>query len=222
MQRTNGWSGSGLTLSQGVKGGVYDTPAGNALLRLSVILQSFALVAALRVKNIVPAGALVTLTGADQQFGSGSRGDKTQAAHKLPRRVLIDNQPLQFWGAKLGADEMFTLHALGLQGATTTLPDFYNKADSLWESKGLAEAYRAAIVQLVNLSGKAEFFAAKFPEIWSLFLTQSRQALAAAETGNGGATARGDVLHGYVVGLGSKAATGEAAEFRGRLNMILS
>ena len=222
MQRTDGWKGSGLTLSRGAAGGAYDTPAGNAMLRLSVILQSFALVAALRVKYIVPAGALVTLTGADQQFGSGSRDDKTQAAHKLPRRVLIDNQPLQFWAARLGADEMFTLHALGVQGATTTLPDYFNKADSLWEGKGLAEAYRAAIALLVNLSGKSELFAVKFPEIWSIFLTQSRQALACAEAGNGGATARGDVLHGYVVALGSKEAIGEAADFKARLNMILA
>jgi hypothetical protein len=192
------------------------------MLRLSVILQSFALVAALRVKNIVPAGAPVTLTGADQQFGSGSREDKTQAAHKLPRRVLIGAQPLQFWAAKLGADGMFRLHALGVQGATTTLADHFNKADSLWEGKGLAEAYRAAIVQLVNLSGKTEIFAAKFPEIWNLFLTQSRQALAAAESGNGGATARGGVLHGYVVALGSKEAIGEAADFKARLSMILA
>jgi hypothetical protein len=222
MQRRDGWKDSGITLSHGARGGAYETPAGNALLRLSVILQSFTLVAALRVKNIVPAGAVVTLTGADQQFGSGSREEKTQAAHKLPRRVLIDGQPLQFWAGKLGADEMFTLHALGVQGATTTLPDYFNKADSLWEGRGLAEAYRAAIAQLVKLSGKGEFFAAKFPEIWSLFLTQSRQALAAAEAGNGAATARGDVLHGYVVALGSKAAIGEAAEFWGRLSMILS
>jgi hypothetical protein len=222
MQRTDGWKGSGLTLSQGARGGAYETPAGNAMLRLSVILQSFALAAALRVKNIVPAGAAVTLTGADQQFGSGSREDKTQAAHKLPRRVLIDGQPLQFWAAKLGADEMFTLHAVGVQGATTTLPDYFNKADSLWEGKGLAEAYRAAIVQLVNLSGKAEIFVAKFPEIWSLFLTQSRQALAGAVAGNGAATARGDVLHGYVVALGSQAAIGEAADFKARLRAILA
>ncbi|GGF28965.1 hypothetical protein GCM10011611_38810 [Aliidongia dinghuensis] len=158
------------------------TPRGHAVLRYKDFRKIFIALYIMRRQDILPRG-VVALRGARNQFdeGHGTRAAQTQGAHNLPRQLIIGNRTIEDWlhGAKV--DECFVLGVVGAEAVATVLPDFWNKADSLWEQKGLAEAFLAAAAAIVSWTpGTPEEASQHFKVMWRNFHAAAGAALALA------------------------------------------
>jgi hypothetical protein len=78
------------------------------------------------------------LAGASLQAGRGSREDQTQAAHNLPRDVLVNGEPFWTYARKLDAHPRIKLQMFYSSAATMTVRRESNYLDSCWEKDGLA------------------------------------------------------------------------------------
>lgn len=126
------------------------TTQGHAVLRYKDFRKIFAALYIMRRNGMLPPG-IVAVRGAGNQFdeGRGRRANHTQGAHNLPRQLTVDGRTLDDWLRSGGADEVALLSVGGTEGVAVVLPEQWNKADSLWEAKGLAEAFRAASAAIV-------------------------------------------------------------------------
>lgn len=179
-QRKDPWP-DGVTRTRLPPGLLVEQPRGHAELRYDTLRKLLCGLFVMRREGMVPAG-LVTLRGAGNQFeeGHGTRPADTQGAHKLPRQLLVGGQPIEHWLRAAGADEIALLSMLGAEATATVLPAAWNRADSLWEIKGLAEAFRAAAAEVMGWPSDAVAALALFPGFWVRFHQAAGQALAAA------------------------------------------
>ncbi len=93
----------------------------------------------------------LTVKGAEVQDERATGGD--QAAHYLPRQLLVNTISLQDVGIKYSTE--LSNHIKALFARTEHLPANYNRADSKAEMQGLDEAFREAcrlVVTLANTS----------------------------------------------------------------------
>jgi hypothetical protein len=94
------------------------------------------------VKGIIDTNQQIGISGAASQSLLGSKSENTEAAHCVPRQLLIGSKRLQ--------DILFekmperSLAVAALFGETDILPKNFNKADSRAELCGLKEAFRFA------------------------------------------------------------------------------
>lgn len=121
----------------------------------------------------------VTHAGAAWQKARGTRKDATEAAHTLPRRLLIGGRSLTEWLA--GRDDLLLAAIASLEGTVTTLPAAVNRADSAWEGAGLATAFADAAA-LALASGACDPATAEthLSEAWTQFHRAAGNALAHA------------------------------------------
>src|SRR4051794_41151440 len=63
----------------------------------------------------------LSVAGASLQAGRGSRDDQTQAAHNLPRDVLVNGEPFWTYAGKLDAHPRIKLQMFYSPGATMTV-----------------------------------------------------------------------------------------------------
>lgn len=156
-------------------------PLGHAVLRYAALRKLLCAVAAMRRDGILPQ-VPATLRGARNQFdeGRGTLADGTQGAHKLPRQLLLGDRTIEDWLRAGGAEELIILNLLGAEATATVLLAAWNRADSLWEGKGLAEAFRAAAAEIVGWSTAGELPVGLFQAMWARFHLAAGQALAAA------------------------------------------
>jgi hypothetical protein len=169
-----------LQLSRTGKDDPFRTPEARAAHRYELFRKMFCAIAVARRDGLIPA-AVVTAAGARNQFneGRGSRSDRTEGAHSLPRQVRIGGRSVEEYLRAGGVDEVFILNIIGAEGVNARLPEAWNKADSLWEMKGLAEAFRRAVETVVRWDPTGEPIHA-FPVMWALFHSQAGAALADA------------------------------------------
>ena len=200
MQRYDPWrNASGLTRVRFPASSGLNTPRGHAVMRYKDFRKIFAALYVMRRENIIPACA-VAVRGAGNQFdeGRGTRPDRTQGAHNLPRQLLLGGHPLEYWLAASPVDETMALSVVGAEGVAIVLPEEWNKADSLWEMKGLSEAFRAA-AEVIVMSGalSAAMAFAAFPAMWSTFHQAAGAALGLAIGSTGPGDQRLTPLHLY-------------------------
>ena len=184
MSRRDPWASAvrdgTLTLSITPKDSPFRTPEARASHRYELFRKIFCAIAVARRDKLVPL-AVVTVKGAENQFdeGRGSLSDRTQGAHSLPRQVRIGGRSVEDWLRAAGVDPVFILNVTGAEGVNARLPEEWNKADSLWEMKGLAEAFRRAVETVVQWDPTGGSIHA-FPTMWALFHSQAGAALAEA------------------------------------------
>ncbi|MFT8246875.1 hypothetical protein [Roseomonas sp. BN140053] len=175
------------------------TPRGHAVLRYKDFRKVFAALYAMRRQGMLPLGA-VAIRGAHNQFneGRGTRADRTQGAHNLPRQLTIGGRTIEEWLRDGGADPVMILSIVGTEGVAVVLPEAWNKADSLWEMKGLDEAFRAAAAEIVAWGpGSAAAAFGHFPAMWSVFHSAAGAALGRALVSVGAGDARLGPLQTY-------------------------
>lgn len=173
-------------------------PLGHAVLRYAALRKLLCSVAAMRRQGILPA-VPATLRGARNQFdeGRGTRAGGTQGAHKLPRQLLLGDRTIEDWLRAAGAEELIILNLLGAEATATVLLAAWNRADSLWEAKGLAEAFRAAAAAVVAWPASGDTPVALFKAMWARFHLDAGQALGAAIAHCGAGDERLPPLHAY-------------------------
>jgi hypothetical protein len=158
------------------------TPRGHAVLRYKDFRKIFAALYVMRRQGMLPLGA-VAVRGAHNQFDErrGRRFHRTQGAHNLPRQLTIGGRTIENWLRSGGADEFMLHSVVGAEGVAVVLPEAWNKADSLWEIKGLDGAFRAASEKIVTWGpGSAVAAFGHFPAMWNGFHTAAGAALARA------------------------------------------
>lgn len=137
----------------------------HAQMRLENMFKVFQLVADLKDRGLVSQNDPVRVPdgGASFQLGHGSVEDRTAAAHKLPAQISIgvDHSGLAGMPERRldhlvpDQDDVLKLAVRGWFGTTTETPLCVNAVDSLWEEKGLREAFRGAIEYIVQQSEAA-------------------------------------------------------------------
>lgn len=90
----------------------------------------------------------LTVKGAEVQDERATGGD--QAAHYLPRQLLVNTISLQDVGIKYSTE--LSNHIKALFARTEHLPANYNRADSKAEMQGLDDAFREACRLVVTLA----------------------------------------------------------------------
>jgi hypothetical protein len=133
----------------------------HASLRQETVWKVLEVVADLKQSGVIAPEDPVGIARASFHLGSGSLAERTDAAHKLPGQLTIGLEQAKL--ADTGLAERFRLDSLvpaaedvlkqSVRGwfGTTTVTDLYvNAVDSLWEKKGLGEAFRAAVQDLVR------------------------------------------------------------------------
>lgn len=155
--------------------------SGHAALRCKDFRKVFCGLAIMRREKMLPL-VPVTLRGAAHQFetGHGRRAENREGAHRLPRQLVLDGRPIADWLRAAGADEVALLSMLGAEAVTTVLPTVCNEADSLWETKGLSEAFRSAAAEIVGWPQGKNDALRFFPGMWARFHRAGTIALAAA------------------------------------------
>jgi len=199
--------------------------AAHALVRLENIQKVIMTVIALRLTGKLAAGTGVTVKGAGVQHDRGSRAQGTQAAHHIPRQVRIGGKSLEtiIEGIVGERDHPLLLAVVGWQAATFLTDKAVNKADSLWELKGLARDYQRALQRAVRMTAATETAAlTAFHGIWSQFMTESAQTLATATAHAASKTndTRSPHLAAYGTVHGSGGGTIGKAEAKVLLQMI--
>ena len=109
--------------------------------------------------KLIPLGSTIGFRSAQVQYLTGTSGDN--AAHCLPCQILVGTQTPQAILDGLSSD--LFIEVAQAFGATDLIPQNFNKADSLAETKGLKEAFRRASEQVVSLGhtlrvGRADQF----------------------------------------------------------------
>lgn len=86
------------------------------------------------------------LAGAEWQSWESTQGN--QAAHCIPRQLYIKSKPLDEFFEEHVPDRVVAI--VFLFAETDDLPANYNRADSLAETKGLAEAFLRACILIIS------------------------------------------------------------------------
>jgi hypothetical protein len=172
------------------------TVSGHATERYENLRTVLCMLYPLRQRKLIPAST-VTIAGAEWQKERGSRADDTQAAHTMPRRLMIGGKSLAEW-LKASHDEFLQFALKTIEGTVTTLPSYVNKADTAWENSGLSQAYAdAAREELHAWPADASAAAIHFSGVWTRFHHAAGAALARATAGASGNIA--GVLGQYAV-----------------------
>jgi hypothetical protein len=85
----------------------------------------------------------LSMAGATLQAGSGSLADRTQAAHNLPRDLLINGVSFWSYADKVSVHPRVRMQLFYSSAATMTVWSEANYLDSRWEQNGLPEAWLA-------------------------------------------------------------------------------
>lgn len=167
----------GLTTSD-LSGLPIETLAGHARERYDNLRTILTLLYPLRHLDWLP-NQPVTHAGTAWQKARGTRKDATEAAHTLPRRLLVGRRSLTEWLA--GRDDLLLAAIASLEGTVTTLPAAFNRADSAWEAAGLATAFTDASAQALAAGACDPVIAqGHLSEVWARFHHAAGDALARA------------------------------------------
>jgi hypothetical protein len=79
--------------------------------------------------------------GASLQAGSGSKAEGTQAAHNLPRDLLVNERSFWSYADEVKAHPRVKLQIFYSSAATMTVSRRSNYLDSCWEKMGLGEEW---------------------------------------------------------------------------------
>jgi hypothetical protein len=139
--------------------------------RLETVAKVFELVSALKESGAIRPDDAILTGGAQFQLGEGSLLDRTAAAHKLPGQILLGLAPEENGSPTPAIDprpnvrlddlvprreDELRLAVRGWFATTTELPLHVNAVDSLWEGKGLREAFRGAVEYVVQQPREAD------------------------------------------------------------------
>ena len=125
--------------------------------RQRVIIQIFLDLYCMASVGLVGGVGAVKLKGAGSQSLSGSKADRTEAAHCAPRQIIIGALRPQDILFSHFPERGFALNALFAE--TDILPANFNKSDSRAERNGLKEGFRLAcqgVLITAHLGGKLE------------------------------------------------------------------
>lgn len=81
----------------------------------------------------------LALAGATLQAGKGVRADRTEAAHNLPRDLLVDGRSFWTYASEIDAHPRIRLQIGYAAAATMTVRRECNFLDSAWERAGLPD-----------------------------------------------------------------------------------
>lgn len=105
------------------------------------------------VKNYIKKGQTIKavekslkLAGAEWQSWESTSGN--QAAHCIPRQLYVESKPFDEFLEKYVPDRVVAI--VFLFAETDDLPANYNRADSLAETKGMADAFLKACILVIN------------------------------------------------------------------------
>ncbi len=163
------------------------TAFGHATERYENLRVILCMLYALHQMGIIPAST-TAIKGAEWQKERGSRPDDTQAAHTMPRRLMVGGRSLSEW-LMHSNDEMLRYAIANIEGTVTTLPTYINKADTRWENSGLSENYARAAQEVLHLAtGDVSVAAEHYVGVWRRFHHEAGGSLLNARSG-----ATGDV-----------------------------
>ncbi len=91
------------------------------------------------IAHITPAPPTLECAGASLQAGKGSRDDRTEAAHNLPRDLLVNGKAFWSYADTLQVDPRIKLQMFYAPAATVTVSRASNYLDSCWEKMGLPD-----------------------------------------------------------------------------------
>ena len=125
----------------------------------------------------------LSYAGASYQAGKGSRAEGTQAAHNLPRDILINDRPMWTYAEQLDAPSRIKLQVNYSSAATVTVPKEANHIDSTWERTSLPDdwlRYLNTCVDNAGALGKPGVLPAAIRQAAVLFKQRCGQTLGAA------------------------------------------
>jgi hypothetical protein len=133
----------------------------HASLRQETVWKVLEVVADLKQSGLVAPEDPVGIARASFHLGSGSLAERTDAAHKLPGQLTIGLDQARLTDPGLAerfrldnlvpaAEDVLRQSVRGWFGTTTVTDLYVNAVDSLWEKKGLGEAFRSAVQDLVR------------------------------------------------------------------------